>query len=367
MKLSYKLMITLLTIVTISAILPDEDLVANQTNKLYNALPTAVKNSGKIVTLKMSSCPQPCTVQIMYSYEIAGNPTHSAGLIQTLQFKSSKLTQTINILPPVNPDNAQIMIKIMPQTSWELQVKAMELHENNATPAQNAEAFKLMRESSRGPVSSINKKYAAIKANETITLPYPHAITSKTNSPKNINLKQNNTLQKIQENAFGVTYEKFKLFLEKEEGKTVSITMSPITETMVVGVESTVTMPDQTHQRIKQVLMITPDTYKTRVHIPLPPSTTNTLDQEITFSALPLSIFDPLKELSLTTHPLSTEDNDQKNMLTSLAFSLANSHSVKYVQIQDNQTIALPAPTKKIQAMRSALGCECENSLECKN
>lgn len=193
MKLSYKFTIMLLSITGPCTILSIFDYLGNQEGNLYKALPTNVKNFGKAVTLEMSSCPEPSTVKIIYFYKIAGDPTSQNGLMQIIQFQPNKTSQKITLLAPTDQHNANITIEIMPKSVWNLNIKAMQIRANkNATPAQKAEALKLMKESFDGPTNRLNLEYVDIKPKQIIKLPY-----AATTSPKITLVSQNCILNQI--------------------------------------------------------------------------------------------------------------------------------------------------------------------------
>lgn len=167
------------------------------------------------------------------------------------------------------------------------------------------------------------------------------------------------SFKKINEYEFGITYEKYKEVLNKTPGKNIFIEVPSADQTMAVGIESTVIIPNiKDPQRIKQVVIITPDTDKVEIHIPTPPSTHNPLDNQITFTVLPLSIFDPLKNLTLTTDRLSKEQQETKDILTSVALSAVSTQSKSYFTLEEKSTITLTSPTKTIQTMLKILGCK---------
>lgn len=348
MKLSYKLTITLLSIAAPCMILPVFDYLSNQEGKLYEALPAGVKSSGKTVTLKMSSCPKPSTVEIVYFYKIAGAPASQGGLTQIIQFQPSKTSQVVNILAPADQHNAKVMIKIMPKSAWDLNIQSMTIRANkNATPAQKAAAMKLMRQSFHSPTNTLSLEYVDITPKQVITLPYADATTPKVDQ----------MTQSWTNEQFGITYEQLKPYLEKQPGKTVLINIAPpITETMTVSISSKVTKPNGNSANVTQTIMVTPDTDKIEVKIPQPSQTAETT-QEIRFSVVPEKIFRKLKTMSLTTRKLSAEEKEEKETLEMLEMGLQSSITHTYATLTDQQKFTLAAPAKKLALVKSLIGC----------
>ncbi|HSW75453.1 MAG TPA: hypothetical protein VLG50_00250 [Candidatus Saccharimonadales bacterium] len=164
MKISLKLMITLciISMPYISAAMFDP--VANQKGKIYDALPSAVQKSGKLLELNIPKSATASTVQIVYFYPIANSKQTHGGMIQTIQFAPNQTSKTVSILPPANPKKASIMINAMPYDIWKLHVQAA--GQKGLDNALNKEILK-------NPVYHVQFQYENIKPNQIIALTVP--------------------------------------------------------------------------------------------------------------------------------------------------------------------------------------------------